>query len=72
MVRRVKGGLLAAVSLALVGCAASGEAPKSAGDKPATAAAEKPVKFNKDPYPSTYKGYPTRLTVVKGVTIFDL
>jgi len=71
MVRRVKGGLLAAVSLALVGCAAGGEAPKSAGDKPATAAAEKPVKFDKDPYPSTYKGYPTRLTVVKGATVFD-
>jgi imidazolonepropionase-like amidohydrolase len=68
MIRGVKGSLLAAVSLALVGCAASGGGDvASAGDKPA----EKPVKFNKDPYPSTYKGYPTRLTVVKGVTIFD-
>jgi len=58
--------------LALAACASTGEAPKSAGDKPAaTASAEKPVKFNKDPYPSTYKGYPTRLTVVKNVTIFD-
>ncbi|MBN8845124.1 MAG: amidohydrolase [Sphingomonadales bacterium] len=71
MIRGVKGGLLAAVSMALVGCAATGTEAKSAGDKPATAAADKPVKFNKDPYPSTYKGYPTRLTVVRNVTIFD-
>ena len=56
--------------LALAACASGGEAPKSAGDKP-VASAEKPVKFDKDPYPSTYKGYPTRLTVVKNVTIFD-
>ncbi|MBL0915866.1 MAG: amidohydrolase, partial [Sphingopyxis sp.] len=69
MIRGVKGSLLAAVSLALVGCAASGNETASAGDKPPPA--EKPVKFNKDPYPSTYKGYPTTLTVVKNVTIFD-
>jgi imidazolonepropionase-like amidohydrolase len=56
--------------LALAACASGGEAPKSAGDKP-VASADKPVKFDKDPYPSTYKGYPTRLTVVKNVTIFD-
>ncbi len=54
MMRGVKGSLLAAVSLAFAGCAASGSEAKSAGDKPA-ATAEKPVKFNKDPYPSTYK-----------------
>ncbi|GAA0865205.1 amidohydrolase [Sphingopyxis soli] len=71
MVRSLKSGLLAAASLALAACASTGEAPKSAGDKPATAAAEKPAKFDKDPYPSTYKGYPTRLTVVKGATVFD-
>jgi len=71
MIRGMKGSLLAAVSLALVGCAAGGEAPKSASAKSAPVASEKPVAFNKDPYPSTYKGYPTRLTVVKNVTIFD-
>ena len=70
MVRSLKSGLLAAASLALAACASTGEAPKSAGDKPA-AAADKPAKFDKDPYPSTYKGYPTRLTVVKGATVFD-
>jgi imidazolonepropionase-like amidohydrolase len=69
MVRGIKSSLLAAASLALVGCAAGGGETASAGDKPAPT--EKPVKFDKDPYPSTYKGYPTTLTVVKNVTIFD-
>jgi len=58
--------------LALAACASSGGGAQSAGTKPAaTASADKPVKFDKDPYPSTYKGYPTRLTVVRNVTIFD-
>ncbi|MBL9070139.1 MAG: amidohydrolase [Sphingopyxis sp.] len=58
--------------LALAACTSGAGGPQSAGDKPAaTASAEKPVKFNKDPYPSTYKAYPSRLTVVKNVTIFD-
>ena len=66
----VKGSLLAAVSLALVGCAATGGGATSAGDKPA-ASAEKPAKFDKNPYPSTYAPYPGRPTAVRGVTIFD-
>ena len=70
MIRGVKGSLLAAVSLAFAGCAASGTSAQSAGDKPA-ASAEKPVKFNKDPYPSTYHAYAGRPTAVRGVTIFD-
>ncbi|MCW0197858.1 amidohydrolase [Sphingopyxis sp.] len=72
MMKGVKGGLLAAVSLALAGCAATGTEAKSASDKPAaTATADRPVRFDKNPYPSTYKPYPSRLTVVKNVTIFD-
>ena len=72
MMKGVKGGLLAAVSLALVGCAATGTEAKSASDKPTTtASADRPARFDKDPYPSTYKPYPSRLTVVKNVTIFD-
>ncbi|HEX2813254.1 MAG TPA: amidohydrolase [Sphingopyxis sp.] len=72
MMKGVKGGLLAAVSLALVGCAATGTEAKSASDKPAaTASADRPARFDKNPYPSTYKPYPSRLTVVKNVTIFD-
>ncbi|MFZ5727186.1 MAG: amidohydrolase [Pseudomonadota bacterium] len=66
----VKGSLLAAVSLALVGCAATGGGAASAGDKPA-ASADKPAKFDKNPYPSTYTPYPGRPTAVRGVTIFD-
>ena len=58
--------------LALAACASTDRGPQLAGDKPAaTASAEKPAKLNKDPYPSTYKPYPSRLTVVKNVTIFD-
>ena len=72
MMKGVKSGLLAAVSLALVGCAATGTEAKSASDKPAaTASADRPARFDKNPYPSTYKPYPSRLTVVKNVTIFD-
>ena len=74
MIRGVKGSLLAAVSLAFAGCAATGTSgggeANSAGDKPA-ATADKPVKFNKDPYPSTYKPYAGRVTAVRNVTIFD-
>src|SRR3546814_3879783 len=64
----VKSSLLAAVSLALAGCAATGGGETaSASDKPA----EKPAKFNKNPYPSTYKPYPGQVTAVRNVTIFD-
>ena len=56
----------------VAGCAATGTETRSAGDKPAaTASADRPARFDKNPYPSTYKPYPSRLTVVKNVTIFD-
>ena len=45
MIRGVKSSLLAAVSLAFAGCAATGSDAQSAGDKPATASAEKPAPF---------------------------
>jgi imidazolonepropionase-like amidohydrolase len=64
--------LLAAASLALLGCAASGPsgaAPQS-NKKPVAASAPKAA-FNKDPYPSTYKPYAGQPTAVRGVTIFD-
>ncbi|MBL0767373.1 amidohydrolase [Sphingopyxis sp. DHUNG17] len=67
---RLKASLLAAVSLGFAGCAATGGEAKSAGDKPA-ASAEKSAKFDKNPYPSTYRPYPSQTTVVRGVTIFD-
>jgi len=71
MVRRgMKGGLLAAMSLAFAGCAAAGQDTKSANDT-ISSAEKKAERFDKDPYPSTYRGYPTRLTAVTNVTIFD-
>ena len=70
MTRGVRGSLLAAVSLAFAGCAASNGTVESANDKPA-ATADKPAKFDKDPYPSTYKPYPGQATAVRNVTIFD-
>ena len=64
-----KGGLIAAVSLAVAGCAAAGKpAPPAAS---AAAPAARPAPFNKDPYPSTYRPYPGQATAVRGVTIFD-
>ena len=71
MTRGVKGGLLAAVSLAFAGCAATGGDAKSASDTPAPAAEKKAERFDKDPYPSTYHAYPGRVTAVRGVTVFD-
>ncbi|MGB3318640.1 MAG: amidohydrolase [Sphingopyxis granuli] len=70
MTRGVRGSLLAAVSLAFAGCAASNGTVESANDKPA-ATADKPAKFDKDPYPSIYKPYPGQATAVRNVTIFD-
>ncbi|WP_082796998.1 amidohydrolase [Sphingopyxis granuli] len=70
MTRGVRGSLLAAVSLAFAGCAASNGTVESANDKPA-ATADKSAKFDKDPYPSTYKPYPGQATAVRNVTIFD-
>jgi len=70
MTRGVRGSLLAAVSLAFAGCAASNGTVESANDKPA-ATADKPAKFDKDPYPSTYNPYPGQATAVRNVTIFD-
>ena len=56
--------LLAGVALAaLAGCSTTG--PKTASSKPV------PVKWNADPYPSTYKPYPGVPTLIKNVTIYD-
>jgi imidazolonepropionase-like amidohydrolase len=54
------------VALVLAGCAST--PPKktsSASTKPA------PVKWNADPYPSTYKAYPGVPTLIRNVTIYD-
>lgn len=58
--------LWAASLFALAACAQTSAKTKPA-DKPAPAAA----KVNPDPYPSTYKPYPGRPTVIRNVTIYD-
>jgi imidazolonepropionase-like amidohydrolase len=53
-------------ALVLGGCTtAPSSKPASASAKPA------PVKWNADPYPSTYKAYPGVPTLIRNVTIFD-
>ncbi|QYE35400.1 amidohydrolase [Polymorphobacter sp. PAMC 29334] len=56
---------------ALLGVAAcaSGEHPKTAGDKPAGPA--EIVAIPTDPYPSTYHPYPGVTTVIRGATVYD-
>ena len=53
--------------LALSACTTTPAAkPASASTKPAT-----PVKWNADPYPSTYKAYSAAPTAIRGATILD-
>ncbi len=52
--------------LLLAGCATSpASKPKTAATKPA------PVKWNADPFPSTYKAYPGAPTAITNATIYD-
>jgi imidazolonepropionase-like amidohydrolase len=54
------------VALMLAGCASKPPSkPSSASTKPA------PVKWNADPYPSTYRAYPSAPTAIRGATIYD-
>jgi imidazolonepropionase-like amidohydrolase len=57
----------AAMALVLTGTSA-GAAKDDKKESPAVKAARD---FNKDPYPSTYKPYPGRVTVITGATVFD-
>jgi imidazolonepropionase-like amidohydrolase len=53
--------------LALAACSTSGERPKTASSQPPA----KPFDWNPDPFPSTYRPYPSRPTVVRNATIYD-
>ena len=56
---------VALLALPLAACAATKE-------KPATAAKKAPpVRYARDPYPSTYRAYPGTPTLVRNVTVFD-
>ena len=58
--------VLTGVALAaLSACSTTPTKPKSASGKPV------PVKWNADPYPSTYKPYPGVPTLIRNVTIYD-
>ncbi|MEY4952265.1 MAG: hypothetical protein RL299_689 [Pseudomonadota bacterium] len=61
--------LLTAAAMALVLTGTSAGAAKD--DKKESPAVKAARDFNKDPYPSTYKPYPGRVTVITGATVFD-
>ena len=62
---------MAALALVLSGTGA-GSAKDKDGDKKEDSAAVKAAReFNKNPYPSTYKPYPGRPTLITGATVFD-
>lgn len=65
-----KPAFLLAATLALFGCAAttSGQSTGSASAAQARTAA---TAFDPDPFPSTYRPYPGRPTVIQGATIYD-
>jgi imidazolonepropionase-like amidohydrolase len=65
--RQSTGFLVLASSLVLAGCASVKQPVKTVS----TEAAVKPVKVDKNPYPSTYKPYAGVPTLLRNVTIFD-
>ncbi|WP_114228019.1 MULTISPECIES: amidohydrolase [Sphingomonas] len=60
-------GILKASGLGLLAALAAGVLSGCA----TTPAKEPPVKFNHDPYPSTYRAYPGVPTLLKGATVLD-
>lgn len=65
----MRSALLSAAALGLI---LTGTGPGLAKDKKEESPAVKAARdFNKDPYPSTYKPYPGRTTVITGATVFD-
>ncbi|QLC23597.1 amidohydrolase [Parasphingopyxis algicola] len=64
-----KPAFLIAATLALFGCATTGsDSTSSAG---AAQDRESATAFDPDPFPSTYRPYPGRPTVIRGATIYD-
>ena len=68
-----KAGILVATALALVlpGTGALAAKDQDKDKKEPSAAVKAARDFNKDPYPSTYKPYPGRATLIVGATVFD-
>lgn len=70
--------LMLAAAGGLAACAADGTRAHTAGDRSASAKKEKGEEapgagkgYNHDPYPSTYRAYPGRPTLLTNVTIYD-
>ena len=64
-----KRGLVITLALALTACANGAAAPKSASaDNPAPG---KGKGFNHDPFPSTYRAYPSVPTAIVHATVYD-
>ncbi len=66
-----KAALLTAAALALVLTGTGAGAAKDEKKKEDSAAVKAARDFNRDPYPSTYRPYPGRVTLITGATVFD-
>jgi hypothetical protein len=55
-----------AALLLVAGCAAKTSPPQSAGGKPADM-----VSIPSDPWPSTYRAWPSVTTVIRNATVYD-
>ncbi|MEM8696929.1 MAG: amidohydrolase [Pseudomonadota bacterium] len=64
-----KPAFLLAATLALFGCTTTGS--ESASSASASQERETATAFDPDPFPSTYRPYPGRPTVIRGATIYD-
>lgn len=64
-----KPAFLIAATLALFGCATTGNDGTSSAS--AAQERERETAFDPDPFPSTYRPYPGRPTVIRGATIYD-
>ncbi|WP_164117281.1 amidohydrolase [Sphingorhabdus sp. Alg239-R122] len=59
------------LSIAMVGCAASSSDNKVQSNGSAETDKTERVRFSDNPYPSTYKPYPSAATVITGATVYD-
>ncbi|MEQ9662762.1 MAG: amidohydrolase [Parasphingopyxis sp.] len=66
-----KWGLAVAACAALLGCATTGGDSGSASSSGSAGDREYSALFDPDPFPSTYRPYPGRPTVIRNATIYD-
>ncbi len=62
--------LVPLLSIAMVGCAASSSDNEVQSSSVETGKKER-IRFSDNPYPSTYKPYPSTATVITGATVYD-